>query len=97
MCTIPDAHSALLEMRRLLKPGGKLLFCEHGHAPDASVARWQERLQPLWGKMVGGCQLGRDIPALLQAAGFKVPSLETGYLPGPKPLCFHYWGEALPV
>jgi ubiquinone/menaquinone biosynthesis C-methylase UbiE len=97
LCTIPDAHSALLEMHRVLKPGGKLLFCEHGHAPDASVARWQDRLQPLWGKLAGGCHLGRDIPALLRGAGFTVPSLETRYLPGPKPFTFHYWGEALPV
>ena len=97
LCTIPDAHSALLEMHRVLKPGGKLLFCEHGHAPDASVARWQDRLQPLWGKVAGGCHLGRDIPALLRGAGFRLPSVETGYLPGPKPFTFHYWGEALPV
>lgn len=96
LCTIPDAHSALLEMHRVLKPTGKLLFCEHGHAPDASVVRWQERLQPLWGKVAGGCHLGRDIPALLRGAGFTLPSLETGYLPGPKPFTFHYWGEALP-
>ncbi|MBC7608031.1 MAG: methyltransferase domain-containing protein [Polaromonas sp.] len=97
LCTIPDAQSALLEMHRVLKPTGKLLFCEHGHAPDASVARWQERLQPLWGKVAGGCHLGRDIPALLLGAGFRLPSLETGYLPGPKPFTFHYWGAALPV
>ena len=97
LCTIPDAQSALLEMHRVLKPTGKLLFCEHGHAPDASVARWQERLQPLWGKVAGGCHLGRDIPALLRGAGFRLPNLETGYLPGPKPFTFHYWGAALPV
>ena len=96
LCSIPDAHSALLEMHRVLKPSGKLLFCEHGHAPDASVARWQDRLQPLWGKVAGGCHLGRDIPALLRGAGFTVPGLETGYLPGPRPFTFHYWGEALP-
>ena len=97
LCSIPDAQSALLEMHRVLKPTGKLLFCEHGHAPDASVARWQERLQPLWGKVAGGCHLGRDIPALLRGMGFRLPSLETGYLPGPKPFTFHYWGAALPV
>ena len=97
LCTIPDAQRALLEMHRVLKPTGKLLFCEHGHAPDASVARWQERLQPLWGKVAGGCHLGRDIPALLRGTGFRLPSLEAGYLPGPKPFTFHYWGAALPV
>lgn len=96
LCTIPDPHAALLEMRRVLKPEGRLLFCEHGHAPDASVSRWQERLQPVWGTLSGGCHLGRDIPALLQAAGFTLPDLQTRYLKGPRPFTFHYWGEALP-
>jgi ubiquinone/menaquinone biosynthesis C-methylase UbiE len=97
LCTIPDAHCALLEMHRVLKPAGKLLFCEHGHAPDASVARWQDRLQPLWGKVAGGCHLGRDIPALLRGAGFHLSDLHTRYQPGPRPFTFHYWGEALPT
>ena len=95
LCTIPDAHAALLEMRRVLAPNGKLLFCEHGRAPDISVQRWQTRLQPVWGQLAGGCHLGRDIPALLAAAGFTLPELQTRYLPGPRPFTFHYWGEAL--
>ena len=94
LCTIPDAPAALLEMRRVLAPTGKLLFCEHGRAPDASVQRWQQRLQPVWGPLAGGCHLGRDIPALLVAAGFTLPELQTRYLPGPRPFTFHYWGEA---
>jgi ubiquinone/menaquinone biosynthesis C-methylase UbiE len=97
LCTIPDPHAALLEMRRVLAPTGKLLYCEHGRAPDASVQRWQERLQPLWGKVAGGCHLGRDVPALLQTAGFALPNLQTRYLTGPRPFTFHYWGEALPA
>lgn len=96
LCTIPDPLAALKEMRRVLAPHGRLLFCEHGRAPDASVQRWQDRLQPLWGPLAGGCHLGRDIPALLHQAGFIQPDTQTRYLPGPKPFTFHYWGEALP-
>lgn len=97
LCTIADAHQALLEMRRVLAPTGKLLFCEHGRAPDAGVRRWQDRLQPVWGALAGGCHLGRDIPALLTSAGFSLNNLQTRYLPGPRPFTFHYWGEALPT
>ena len=97
LCTIADPHAALLEMRRVLAPHGKLLYCEHGRAPDASVQRWQTRLQPLWGKLAGGCHLGRDMPALLRGAGFALPDLQTGYVTGPRPFTFHYWGEALAV
>lgn len=96
LCTIPDASAALQEMHRVLAPTGKLLFCEHGRAPDASVRRWQDRLQPVWGPLAGGCQLGRDIPALLTAAGFNLTNPQTRYLPGPRPFTFHFWGEAFP-
>jgi ubiquinone/menaquinone biosynthesis C-methylase UbiE len=95
LCSIPDPLAALKEARRLLKRGGRLVFCEHGAAPDASVRRWQARLNPLWSKLAGGCRLDRDIPALLKSAGLESSDLQTAYLPGPRPLTYHYWGTAV--
>jgi len=94
LCTIPDAVAALKEMRRVLKPGGRLLFCEHGLAPDAPVVRWQHRLTPYWKPLAGGCHLNRDIPALIAAGGFTIAQLQTGYLKGPRPMTFVYRGWA---
>ena len=93
LCTIPDVAAALREMRRVLKPGGRLLFAEHGLAPDAGVAAWQRRLNPLWSPLAGGCRLDRDIPALLRDAGFDV-DVQSRYLSGPRFVSYHYWGEA---
>lgn len=94
LCTIPEIAPALSEIRRVLKPGGKLLFCEHGRAPDASVRRWQERLNPVWRSLAGGCNLNRPIDQLLEQAGFRSPDLQTMYIPGWRPACFNYWGSA---
>ena len=82
------ALPALGEMRRVLKRGGELLFCEHGRAPDASVLAWQRRLTPWWKPLAGGCHLDRDMPALLREAGFRIDELEQGYLPGPRPMTY---------
>ena len=97
LCTIPDAVTALEGMRRVLKPGGKLLFCEHGTAPDENIRRWQDRINPAWRKIAGGCNMNRDIPALLEAGGFKVVSDERMYIPGVKVLSYNYWGSAVPA
>ena len=95
LCTIPDFAKALAGMRRVLKPGGRLLFAEHGAAPDESVRKWQERLNPIWKRLAGGCHINREIPQTIEAAGFKVESLDTMYLPGtPKVAAFQYWGFA---
>lgn len=81
-------------MRRVLKPGGQLLYCEHGIAPDEKVRRWQNRLNPAWRKVAGGCHLNRDILALLAAGGFTVKTDERLYIPGIRVLCYNYWGSA---
>ena len=95
LCTIPDAQRALRGMRRVLRPGGHLLFCEHGAAPDDGVRRWQERLNPIWRRFSGGCNINRDIPGLLASSGFRVVVDERMYIPGVKALSYNYWGSAV--
>jgi ubiquinone/menaquinone biosynthesis C-methylase UbiE len=96
ICTIPQAALALSEMRRVLKPGGRLLFVEHGLSPDAGVRKWQDFLTPAWRRLAGGCHLNRPIRSLIEGAGFRMVRLETGYVPGPKPMTFLYEGSARP-
>ncbi|KMO43007.1 phospholipid methyltransferase [Methylobacterium variabile] len=97
LCSIPDIEGALREMRRVLKPGGELLFAEHGQAPDRWVARWQDCLTPGWKPIAGGCHLNRPIAGLIQEAGFRTTDLRTGYAPGPRPFTFMYEGRAVPA
>jgi len=97
LCSIPDAASALREMRRTLKPDGQLLFVEHGLAPQESVRRWQNRLTPLWKRIAGGCHLNRPIRTLIESAGFDMLRIETGYARGPRPLTFFFEGSAAPL
>ena len=96
LCTIPSTMGALAEIKRVLKPTGQILFVEHGKAPDTSVLKWQNRINPLWKKIGGGCNLNRDIPKIFMENGFKMNELQTMYLPGWKPASFNYWGIALP-
>src|SRR6266545_5544653 len=94
LCSIPDAARALREMRRVLKPDGRLLFVEHGRAPDAGVRWVQDRLTPAWRHLSGGCHLNRDIGGLIEAAGFHIERLDTGYMHRRNPLAFMYEGSA---
>ena len=96
LCSIPQAATALAEMRRVLRPGGKLLFVEHGLAPDETVRRWQDWLTPAWRRISGGCHLNRLIRSMIEGAGFRIDRIETGYIPGPKPMTFMYEGSARP-
>lgn len=94
LCTIPNASLALSEMRRVLRPGGTLLFVEHGRAPEVGIARWQDRLDPLWSWFAGGCHLNRRMDDLLIAAGFRIEALQNPRLPGPRTHTYLYEGRA---
>ncbi|MEE2690109.1 MAG: methyltransferase domain-containing protein [Pseudomonadota bacterium] len=97
LCTIPDVARALAGMRRVLKPGGRLIFLEHGRAPDPGVAKWQDQLNGVWGRIAGGCHLNRDPAQLIEKAGFSIKTLERHYAWGaPKFAGFMSAGVALP-
>ncbi len=96
LCTIPNLEAALEEIRRVLKPGGTFHFVEHGHAPDATTARRQRRIEPLNKKLAGGCHLTRRVPEFLDQAGFRIEHLDTYYFEGePKPFGYTFEGRAV--
>jgi ubiquinone/menaquinone biosynthesis C-methylase UbiE len=97
LCSIRDPHTALTEMQRVLRPDGQLIFIEHGLAPDAHVQSWQNRLTPLWRRVVGGCHLNREMDELIRSAGFSITSLERSYIRGPRPVTYTYAGTGVRV
>lgn len=96
LCSVADPGRALAEIRRVLRPGGSLLFIEHGRAAEPRVSRWQDRLTPLWRRVAGGCHLNRKMDDLVQEGGFAIEHLDTGYIRGPKIMTFIYEGVVRP-
>ena len=95
MCTIPSVLQANKEIKRVLKSSGKMIFCEHGVAPDENIKKWQKRLNSIWGKIAGGCNINRNIPMLIKDSGFKIEEMDEMYLPKtPKIAGYNYWGYA---
>jgi len=97
LCSIPNPSAALERMKRILRPDGRLIFVEHGRSPDGKVTVWQDRLNPMWKRIAGGCHLNREIDILIEGAGFKLADLKTFYLPGPRPMTYTYQGIAQPA
>ena len=96
MCTIPEVDRASKEIQRVLKSNGKMIFCEHGLAPDKNIKKWQNRINPFWKKLAGGCNINRNIPSVIQESGFDIIDLEEMYLPStPKIAGYNYWGYAV--
>jgi len=94
LCSISNPMAALTEMRRVLRPGGRLIFVEHGLSPEIRTARWQHRLTPYWKRISGGCHLDRKTDDLIRAAGFQIDAIDMAYMQGSKPWTFMYQGSA---
>jgi len=98
LCSVHTPPAALAEARRVLKPGGRLFYCEHGLAPDPGIARWQRRIEPIWKRIAGGCHLTRPVSTAIAAAGFTLGPVESMYVPKtPKIAAWNEWGEATPA
>jgi ubiquinone/menaquinone biosynthesis C-methylase UbiE len=97
LCSMADARAVLREVKRVLKPDGTLIFVEHGLSPDLSVQAWQNRINPVWRRVAGGCNLTRRIDRVIRSAGFTIGELRTRYLPGPRPMTYTYEGIAHPT
>ena len=96
MCTVDDVSASLMQIKRVLKSDGQLLFCEHGLAPDEKIVKWQNRINKFWPTISGGCNINKNIPHLIGEAGFTISNMEQMYLPKtPKILGYNYWGTAL--
>lgn len=96
LCSVQDQAQVVSEMHRVLRPGGRLLFLEHGRAPDADVLRWQERIEPWWKPVAGGCHLTRPITEAVRAGGFAIEPLGARYLPKtPRPVGWNEWGVGI--
>jgi ubiquinone/menaquinone biosynthesis C-methylase UbiE len=97
LCSIPNPAAALQQMKRVVKPNGRLIFVEHGRSADARVTAWQDRITPFWKRIGGGCHLNRNVDELISGAGFQISEQKTFYLPGPRPLTYTYQGVARPT
>ncbi|MDC2963467.1 class I SAM-dependent methyltransferase [Gammaproteobacteria bacterium] len=94
LCSVTDPISALSEIKRVIKPGGNVIFAEHGQSPDENIRKWQRRINPVWSRIAGGCQLNREIEILYESSGFRFKSMERGYIEGPKFATYNYRGIA---
>jgi ubiquinone/menaquinone biosynthesis C-methylase UbiE len=96
MCTIPNLSQALSEIKRVMKTDGRLVFCEHGASPEQQVFKWQNRVNNVWSKISGGCNINKNIPSIIESSGLIISQMETMYLPKtPKILGYNYWGSAV--